>query len=317
MSHEPSTSSGASQRTAQVGDVMSAPLVTCLPGVPLPEVAELMTRHRIHAVVVLADPSGSGEDDEEWGVISELDLVAGACMADSDAPGGTGRRHAAGGGRPGGVHRPGRVPDGRPPDDAPHRDGGGPPGRHRLGPRHRERPGPRGGSGAPAPPGHEGPVRLARGPAGDRPAPPRRAAAGRGDPRDPRRRRGPALPGPVGGLGARHPPVPGRRRPRRADGTPDDRRAPLDPLARAAPGGCPVAASQGLHHLRVPPLPRRDPRGQRVVSARLLPGVRCVERGRRAAARADRATARRRRPRAGLLPHRRRRRLRCGWGAPR
>ena len=88
MSHEPSTSSSASQRTAQVGDVMSAPLVTCLPGVPLPEVAELMTRHRIHAVVVLADPSGSGEDDEEWGVISELDLVAGACMADSELPAG-------------------------------------------------------------------------------------------------------------------------------------------------------------------------------------------------------------------------------------
>ena len=58
------------------------------PGVPLPEVAELMTRHRIHAVVVLADPSGSGEDDEEWGVISELDLVAGACMADSELPAG-------------------------------------------------------------------------------------------------------------------------------------------------------------------------------------------------------------------------------------
>jgi CBS domain-containing protein len=88
MSEELSTSSGPTRRTAQVGDVMSAPLVTCLPGVPLPEVAELMTRHRIHAVVVLADPSGSGEADEQWGVISELDLVAGACMADSDLPAG-------------------------------------------------------------------------------------------------------------------------------------------------------------------------------------------------------------------------------------
>jgi CBS domain-containing protein len=75
-------------RDALVGDVMSAPVVTCLPGVPLTEVAELMVRHRIHAVVVLADPAGRVEDDEEWGVISELDLVGGACLADPELPAG-------------------------------------------------------------------------------------------------------------------------------------------------------------------------------------------------------------------------------------
>ena len=66
MSQQTSASSAASMRRAQVGEVMSAPLVTCLPGVPLTEVAELMVGHRIHAVVVLADPAGRVEDDEEW-----------------------------------------------------------------------------------------------------------------------------------------------------------------------------------------------------------------------------------------------------------
>ena len=78
----------AAVRDALVGDVMSAPVVTCLPSVPLTEVAELMMRHRIHAVVVLADPAGQLEDDEDWGVISELDLVGGACLADADLPAG-------------------------------------------------------------------------------------------------------------------------------------------------------------------------------------------------------------------------------------
>jgi len=78
----------AAVRDALVGDVMSAPVVTCLPSVPLIEVAELMMRHRIHAVVVLADPDGQLEDEEDWGVISELDLVGGACLADADLPAG-------------------------------------------------------------------------------------------------------------------------------------------------------------------------------------------------------------------------------------
>jgi CBS domain-containing protein len=75
-------------RDELVGDFMSAPVVTCLPSVPLADVAELMMRHRIHAVVVLADPGGRLEDNEEWGVISELDLVGGACLADPELPAG-------------------------------------------------------------------------------------------------------------------------------------------------------------------------------------------------------------------------------------
>ena len=74
--------------TAMVGDAMSAPVVTCTPDVPLADVAGLMTRHRIHAVVVASDPSGRIEGDREWGVISELDLVGGACLADPQLPAG-------------------------------------------------------------------------------------------------------------------------------------------------------------------------------------------------------------------------------------
>ncbi|HSJ72704.1 MAG TPA: CBS domain-containing protein [Miltoncostaeaceae bacterium] len=84
MSQDMPPPSAAGVRDAKVADVMSAPLVTCLPSVPLVEVAELMARHRIHAVVVLADPSGSIGVAEEWGVISELDLVGGACLADPE-----------------------------------------------------------------------------------------------------------------------------------------------------------------------------------------------------------------------------------------
>jgi CBS domain-containing protein len=88
MSRDSTTPPGRLIDTALVGDVMSAPVVTCPPDVPLAEVAGLMTRHRIHAVVVASDPSGHVEGDREWGVISELDLVGGACLADPQLPAG-------------------------------------------------------------------------------------------------------------------------------------------------------------------------------------------------------------------------------------
>lgn len=67
----------------RVRDVMSTPVVSCAPDVPLREVAELMARHRIHCVVVLADPGVRGELGDPWGVIAELDLV-GAAPFDDD-----------------------------------------------------------------------------------------------------------------------------------------------------------------------------------------------------------------------------------------
>ena len=88
MSQDTGTPIGTGLGAAQIGDVMSAPLVTCLPSVPLREVAELMIGHGIHAVVVLGGAAGVGEEDEPWGVVSELDLVGGACLADADVPAG-------------------------------------------------------------------------------------------------------------------------------------------------------------------------------------------------------------------------------------
>ncbi len=67
---------GVLHRT-RVREVMTTPIVTCAPEVHLGEVAELMTEHRIHSVVVLAPVLGVGAPaHRRWGVLSSLDLVA-------------------------------------------------------------------------------------------------------------------------------------------------------------------------------------------------------------------------------------------------
>jgi CBS domain-containing protein len=83
-----STTASAAFRAARVSDVMSFPLVTCSAEVPLREVAELMTRHRIHAVVVLDDPAVLGPARRPWSVISELDLIAAAPFDDPEVTAG-------------------------------------------------------------------------------------------------------------------------------------------------------------------------------------------------------------------------------------
>jgi CBS domain-containing protein len=58
--------------TGTVGEVMTPGVLTCLPVTPLRDVARMMARHRVHAIVVF------GTDDRlrPWGVVSDLDLVA-------------------------------------------------------------------------------------------------------------------------------------------------------------------------------------------------------------------------------------------------
>lgn len=68
-------------RARTIGEVMSGPLVTCAPDVPIRDVAALMVRHRIHAVVVQPDLYADAGDRA---VISDLDLV-GAVAADVDS----------------------------------------------------------------------------------------------------------------------------------------------------------------------------------------------------------------------------------------
>lgn len=58
-------------RTGTVGEVMTPGVLTCLPVTPLRDVARMMVRHRVHAIVVF------GTDDRlhPWGVVSDLDLI--------------------------------------------------------------------------------------------------------------------------------------------------------------------------------------------------------------------------------------------------
>jgi crotonyl-CoA carboxylase/reductase len=56
-----------------VGEVMRRGIVACAPDTPLPEVASLMSDHRIHCVVV-GGLSAHGTR-LVWGVVSDLDLA--------------------------------------------------------------------------------------------------------------------------------------------------------------------------------------------------------------------------------------------------
>ena len=58
--------------TGTVGEAMTPGVLTCLPVTPLRDVARMMARHRVHAIVVF------GTDDRlhPWGVVSDLDLVS-------------------------------------------------------------------------------------------------------------------------------------------------------------------------------------------------------------------------------------------------
>ena len=68
---------------------MTSPIVTCRPGAPLGEVAALMSRERIHAVVVRADDGDpSVPYAEMWRLISEIDLMSGLVLDGADAPAG-------------------------------------------------------------------------------------------------------------------------------------------------------------------------------------------------------------------------------------
>jgi CBS domain-containing protein len=64
-----------------VADWMSRGLVSCPRGASLKTVAELMSEHRVHCVVITDDPGFAGS---LWGVVSDLDLVAAASVRPLD-----------------------------------------------------------------------------------------------------------------------------------------------------------------------------------------------------------------------------------------
>jgi CBS domain-containing protein len=71
----------------RVEDVMHRGLVTCSPETPLRKLAGILAAHRIHAVVV-ADDHARWEHDV-WGVVSDLDVVAGLARGAADATAGS------------------------------------------------------------------------------------------------------------------------------------------------------------------------------------------------------------------------------------
>ena len=76
-----------------VGDAMHPGVFTCPPTTPLTEVARMMARYRIHAVVVTTDEVDEDDPAGVWGVVTDLD-VAGAAAVDDVADrtaGGTAR----------------------------------------------------------------------------------------------------------------------------------------------------------------------------------------------------------------------------------
>ena len=73
-----------------VRDIMNKRLITCLPGTPLGEVAALLRKHRIHAIVV------ADEQKQAIGVVSDTDLLAGEWLGDSPENVATLRRMTAG-----------------------------------------------------------------------------------------------------------------------------------------------------------------------------------------------------------------------------
>ena len=79
-----------------VGQAMHPGVLTCPPETPLRDVARMMARYRIHAVVVFSEDEEGEEQPAVWGVVSDADLVAAAAVdhVDERSAGGTARTPA-------------------------------------------------------------------------------------------------------------------------------------------------------------------------------------------------------------------------------
>jgi CBS domain-containing protein len=73
------TGSAAALDERTAGDAMHAGVFTCGEDTSLEAAAAMMAAHSIHCVVVLEGP----DDEEPWGVISDLDLVSAAFDRDA------------------------------------------------------------------------------------------------------------------------------------------------------------------------------------------------------------------------------------------
>jgi CBS domain-containing protein len=66
--------------TAHVADVMTWGVLACTRDTGLDVVAQMMTAHRVHAIVVLGTPDSDDALRPLWGIVTELDLVAAAAQ---------------------------------------------------------------------------------------------------------------------------------------------------------------------------------------------------------------------------------------------
>jgi CBS domain-containing protein len=76
-----------------VSEAMHAGAVSCPPETPLRDVARMMARYAIHAVVVYTEEADAEDAVGLWGVVSDADLVAAAAVDDLEGrtAGGTAR----------------------------------------------------------------------------------------------------------------------------------------------------------------------------------------------------------------------------------
>src|SRR5687768_4553611 len=85
MKTAPQTQTSALRfKDATVADAMHAGVLTCPPETPLPIVARMMTAYGVHAVVVTGLEAEADSPEHAWGVVSALDLVRAAALADSE-----------------------------------------------------------------------------------------------------------------------------------------------------------------------------------------------------------------------------------------
>jgi CBS domain-containing protein len=77
---------GAPSDEICVGEIMHPGVLYCPPEAPLRWAAEMMARHRVHAVVVLGDDEEGGL----WSVVSDTDILAALALRELD-------EHSAGG----------------------------------------------------------------------------------------------------------------------------------------------------------------------------------------------------------------------------
>jgi CBS domain-containing protein len=62
---------------ASVTDAMHPGVLTCPPETPVPTVGRMMSRYRVHAIVV-TDFEAEGEGERPWRVVADLDLARAA-----------------------------------------------------------------------------------------------------------------------------------------------------------------------------------------------------------------------------------------------